>query len=41
MILGKYRTMTFDPNEHFLANLPILNDKNYDNWCKQMNVVFC
>ncbi|MCI82866.1 hypothetical protein A2U01_0104140, partial [Trifolium medium] len=22
-------------------NLPILNNKNYDNWCKQMKVVFC
>lgn len=22
-------------------NLPILNGKNYENWCKQMNVVFC
>lgn len=28
------------PNEHFLANLPILNGKNYENWCKQVGVVF-
>ena len=21
-------------------NLPILSEKNYDNWCKQMKVVF-
>ncbi|PNX78604.1 hypothetical protein L195_g034582 [Trifolium pratense] len=33
--------MTSHPNGHFLANLPILNGKNYDNWCKQMKVVFC
>ncbi|KAK2359907.1 hypothetical protein QL285_085235 [Trifolium repens] len=33
--------MTSHPNGHFPANLPILNSKNYDNWCKQMKVVFC
>ncbi|GAU32011.1 hypothetical protein TSUD_158010 [Trifolium subterraneum] len=27
-------------NDHFLMNLPILTGKNYDNWCKQMKVVF-
>jgi len=27
-------------NGNFPANLPILNGKNYDNWCKQMKVVF-
>ncbi|MCI35405.1 hypothetical protein A2U01_0056626, partial [Trifolium medium] len=30
--------MTSHPNGHFPANLPILNGKNYDNWCKQMKV---
>ncbi|XP_045809881.1 uncharacterized protein LOC123904237 [Trifolium pratense] len=29
------------PNGHFPMNLPILTSKNYDNWCKQMKVVFC
>ncbi|MCI50259.1 hypothetical protein A2U01_0071503, partial [Trifolium medium] len=29
------------PNGHFPMNLPIPNGKNYDNWCKQMKVVFC
>ena len=33
--------MTSHPNGHFPATLPILNSKNYDNWCKQMKVVFC
>ncbi|PNX80341.1 hypothetical protein L195_g036340 [Trifolium pratense] len=33
--------MTSHPNGHFPANLPILTAKNYDNWCKQMKVVFC
>ncbi|KAK2365331.1 hypothetical protein QL285_090104 [Trifolium repens] len=28
-------------NGHFPMNLPILTGKNYDNWCKQMKVVFC
>ncbi|GAU30308.1 hypothetical protein TSUD_385290 [Trifolium subterraneum] len=27
-------------NGHFPMNLPILTGKNYDNWCKQMKVVF-
>ncbi|GAU24898.1 hypothetical protein TSUD_116230 [Trifolium subterraneum] len=27
-------------NGAFLGNLPILNGKNYDSWCKQMKVVF-
>ncbi|KAK2359039.1 hypothetical protein QL285_096166 [Trifolium repens] len=27
-------------NGAFPGNLPILNDKNYDSWCKQMRVVF-
>jgi hypothetical protein len=27
-------------NGAFPGNLPILNDKNYDSWCKQMKVVF-
>ncbi|MCI04799.1 hypothetical protein A2U01_0025847, partial [Trifolium medium] len=29
------------PNDHFPMNFPILSGKNYDNWCKQMKVVFC
>lgn len=33
--------MTSHTNGHFPINLPILNGKNYDNWCKQMNVVLC
>lgn len=33
-VLGKYRVMSSHPNMIFLENLPILNDKNYDNWCK-------
>lgn len=27
-------------NEHITTNLPILDAKNYDKWCKQMNVMF-
>ncbi|XP_050878661.1 uncharacterized protein LOC127082466 [Lathyrus oleraceus] len=27
-------------NEYFPMNLPILNGKNYENWCKQMKRVF-
>ncbi|MCI31355.1 hypothetical protein A2U01_0052567, partial [Trifolium medium] len=27
-------------NGSFPGNLPILTGKNYDNWCKQMKVVF-
>lgn len=27
-------------NERIPANLPILNAKNYDKWCKQMKVLF-
>ncbi|MCI57850.1 hypothetical protein A2U01_0079101 [Trifolium medium] len=27
-------------NGAFPGNLPILNVKNYDSWCKQMKVVF-
>lgn len=29
------------PNRHFPANLSIFNGKNYENWCKQMKVIFC
>jgi len=32
--------MATDPNGNFLANLPILDEKKYDNWCKKMKVVF-
>ncbi|MCI40598.1 hypothetical protein A2U01_0061831, partial [Trifolium medium] len=32
--------MSSHPNGHFQMNFPILNNKNYDNWCKQMKVVF-
>lgn len=28
-------------NGHFPTILPILNGKNYDNWCKQMKFVLC
>lgn len=35
------RIMTSHPNGHFAANLPILNGKNYDNWCKQMPFILC
>lgn len=41
MILVKHRTMTSHTNGHFPSNLPILNGNTYDNWCKQMKVVFC
>src|SRR3954470_22145617 len=29
------------PNGHFPATLPILKGDNYENWCKQVKVVFC
>ena len=29
------------PNGHFPANLPILKSNNYENWCKQIKVLFC
>jgi hypothetical protein len=29
------------PNMHFLASLPILKNHNYENWCKQIKIVFC
>ncbi|PNX99990.1 hypothetical protein L195_g023263 [Trifolium pratense] len=32
--------MSSNPNGHFPMNLPILSNNNYDNWCKQMKVVF-
>ena len=28
-------------NRHFPVSFPILNGKNYDNWCKHMKIVFC
>ena len=28
-------------NEHFPANLLILKNNNYENWCKQIKVVSC
>ncbi|AES74949.1 hypothetical protein MTR_6g018260 [Medicago truncatula] len=27
-------------NGNFSGNLPILDGKNYDKWCKQMKMVF-
>ena len=32
---------TNHPNEHFPANLSILKNNNYENWCKQIKIVFC
>jgi len=32
--------MATHPNRNFFANLPILDGKNYDDWCKQMKVIF-
>ena len=32
---------TNHPNGHFPANLLILKNNNYENWCKQIKVVFC
>jgi hypothetical protein len=32
--------MVAHPNGNFHANFSILDRKNYDNWCKQMKVVF-
>ena len=32
---------TNHPNGHFPANLPILKNNNDENWCNQINVVFC
>lgn len=29
------------PNGHFSTSLQILNNQNYENLCKQINVVFC
>lgn len=40
MILGKHRAMISHSNKHFPTNLSTLNDKNYENWCKWMKVVF-
>ena len=28
-------------NGNFPANLSILKGDNHENWCKQMNVIFC
>ena len=28
------------PNGHFPVNLLILKNNNYENWCKQIKVVF-
>ncbi|MCH97800.1 hypothetical protein A2U01_0018796, partial [Trifolium medium] len=33
-------TVAMGGNGVFLGNLSILTAKNYDNWCKQMKVVF-
>lgn len=33
--------MTSHSNKKFPANLSTLNGKNYENWCKEMKVVFC
>lgn len=41
VILGKNKTINSHPNGNFTANIPILNCKNDENWCKQMKVVFC
>ena len=42
MICEKKNTMVMNhPNEHFSASLPILKNQNYENWCKQINIVFC
>lgn len=40
-VLGKPRTMNSHPSGNFLANLSIVNSKNFDNWCKHVKVVFC
>lgn len=41
VFLGKHRGMSSHKNRNFPTNLLILNDKNNDNWCKRMKVVFC
>ena len=41
MIQGKKITMAMNhPNGHFPTILPILKVDNYENWCKQMKVLF-
>jgi len=32
--------MATNPNRNFLTNLPIFDEKKYDNWCKQKKIVF-
>lgn len=40
VILGRSYAMDSHPNGSFPANLLVLNGKNCDNLCKQMEVIF-
>ena len=42
MIHGKKNTMALSHlNGIFQVSLPILKGQNYENWCKQLKVIFC